>query len=69
MIWLGVFVFAEQEEAHKFESAARKFCHSLRVTVTDTGVVGLVPRCTQKRDVVVVVERSQCTVGFKARKI
>lgn len=44
------------EEAAEFVKAASKFCHSMRVIMTDTGVVGMVPRCTQKRDVVVVVK-------------
>jgi hypothetical protein len=48
--------FAEQEEATKFDIAARKFCHSMRVTITDTGVVGMVPRRAEKGDVVVVVK-------------
>ena len=46
----------EQEKASKFKSAARKFCHSMRISITGTGAVGLVPRCTQKGDVVVVVK-------------
>jgi len=46
----------EREEAGKFERAAQNFCHSMRVTITDTRAAGMVPRCTQKGDVVVVVK-------------
>jgi hypothetical protein len=46
----------ETEKASKFRMAAQKFCHSMRITMTDYGAVGIVPQRTQKGDVVVVVK-------------
>jgi hypothetical protein len=45
-----------EEEAALFERAATKFCYSTRVIVTNSGCVGVVPRCTQKVDSIVVIK-------------
>lgn len=50
------YLESQRNQAAFFQQAAQRFCYSMRVAITNTGFVGMVPHRTQRGDAIVVIK-------------